>query len=72
MNQVKLKPAEDVEWTGALGSNIHGFLIKPNNFDASKKYPVYFFVYGEPASATAKDLPSFDRENQKKVQGFVS
>ncbi|MEM9896189.1 MAG: DPP IV N-terminal domain-containing protein [Bacteroidota bacterium] len=30
-------------------------IIKPINFDASKKYPVIFYVYGEPAGQVATD-----------------
>lgn len=32
-----------------------GWMIKPANFDSTKKYPVLFYVYTEPASATVKD-----------------
>lgn len=32
-----------------------GWMIKPANFDSTKKYPVLFYVYSEPASATVKD-----------------
>jgi dipeptidyl-peptidase-4 len=32
-----------------------GWMLKPNNFDPAKKYPVVFFVYSEPASATVLD-----------------
>lgn len=32
-----------------------GWMIKPTNFDSSKKYPVLFFVYAEPASSTVDD-----------------
>lgn len=32
-----------------------GWIIKPANFDSTKKYPVLFYVYGEPASCTVKD-----------------
>ena len=32
-----------------------GLMIKPKNFDASKKYPVLFHVYGEPWGQTATD-----------------
>ncbi|MCK0156497.1 S9 family peptidase [Cellulophaga sp. F20128] len=31
------------------------FMIKPINFDASKKYPLLFYVYGEPAGSTVQD-----------------
>jgi dipeptidyl-peptidase-4 len=42
------------------GIDMDGIMAKPNDFDPSKKYPVFFFVYGEPASAVANDLPDFN------------
>ncbi|MCC8410544.1 DPP IV N-terminal domain-containing protein [Mucilaginibacter sp. UR6-1] len=38
------------------GVDIKGWVKKPDNFDPTKKYPVLFYVYGEPASQTAKDV----------------
>jgi dipeptidyl-peptidase-4 len=38
------------------GVEMDGWMKKPDNFDPSKKYPVVFFVYGEPASQTAADV----------------
>ena len=37
------------------GVTLDGWLVKPTNFDPSKKYPVVFYVYGEPASQTVTD-----------------
>ncbi|MFC5282547.1 S9 family peptidase [Pedobacter alpinus] len=37
------------------GIEIDGWMVKPNNFDPTKKYPVVFYVYGEPASQTVVD-----------------
>jgi len=51
MNEAKLKNAEDVEWTGAQGKKVHGFIVKPNNFDASKKYPLLVLIHGGPQGA---------------------
>lgn len=34
-----------------------GVMAMPAGFDSTKKYPVLFYVYGEPAEATAKDEP---------------
>ena len=51
MNQASLKKVEEVEWTGALGRKIHGFIVKPNNFDANKKYPLVVLIHGGPQSA---------------------
>jgi dipeptidyl-peptidase-4 len=36
-------------------TTVDGWLIKPANFDSTKKYPVVFFVYTEPASSTVND-----------------
>lgn len=46
-----LQNVEDVEWKGALNQNIHGFLLKPANFDASKKYPLLVLIHGGPQGA---------------------
>ncbi|MFN2498458.1 MAG: prolyl oligopeptidase family serine peptidase [Pyrinomonadaceae bacterium] len=51
MAQANLKPAEEVEWTGALGKKIHGFVIKPVDFDPNKKYPLIVIIHGGPQSA---------------------
>lgn len=37
------------------GVELDGWMKKPDNFDQTKKYPVVFYVYGEPASQTVKD-----------------
>jgi len=51
MERAKLKPAEDVEWNGALGQKIHGFIVKPLDFDPAKKYPLVVLIHGGPQSA---------------------
>jgi dipeptidyl-peptidase-4 len=37
------------------GIEMDGWMVKPKNFDATKKYPVVFLVYSEPASQTVVD-----------------
>ena len=37
------------------GIELDGWMKKPDNFDQTKKYPVVFYVYGEPASQTVTD-----------------
>ncbi|EON77566.1 Dipeptidyl peptidase IV [Lunatimonas lonarensis] len=34
---------------------LDAFMIKPIGFDSSKKYPLLFYVYGEPAGSTVQD-----------------
>ena len=51
MPQFGLHKAEEVEWTGALGKKIHGFIVKPPDFDPNKKYPLAVIIHGGPQSA---------------------
>jgi dipeptidyl-peptidase-4 len=37
------------------GIEMDGWMIKPKDFDLKKKYPVVFYVYGEPAAQTVVD-----------------
>jgi len=37
------------------GVDMDGWMVKPDHFDSTKKYPVLFYVYGEPAAQTVKD-----------------
>ncbi|MFZ1699381.1 MAG: S9 family peptidase [Pyrinomonadaceae bacterium] len=46
-----LKAPEDMDWKGALGQNVHGFLLKPARFDPSKKYPLIVLIHGGPQGA---------------------
>ncbi|GAB3933662.1 S9 family peptidase [Larkinella terrae] len=38
------------------GITLDGWIRKPVAFDSTKKYPVVFYVYGEPASTTTNDV----------------
>jgi dipeptidyl-peptidase-4 len=42
------------------GVELDGWMKKPDNFNENKKYPVLFYVYGEPASQTVKDTYGID------------
>ena len=46
-----LQKAEDMEWLGAGNRKIHGFLLKPANFDPSRKYPLLVLIHGGPQGA---------------------
>ena len=37
------------------GVMLDGWCIKPTNFDPQKQYPLFFYVYGEPAGQTVLD-----------------
>src|SRR5262249_29710857 len=48
LSQVSMQPAESFWFTGAEGTKVQGFLVKPPNFDPQKKYPVKFLIHGGP------------------------
>lgn len=51
----KKSPIEFFKVTTAQGVEMDGWMVKPDNFDPTKKYPVVFFVYSEPAGANVVD-----------------
>jgi dipeptidyl aminopeptidase/acylaminoacyl peptidase len=52
-NQVDIRPAEQMWVEGAAGAKIHVFVVKPHDFDPSKKYPLILNVHGGPQSQWA-------------------
>jgi len=48
--------AEQVKVDAGEGLRLDGWVMKPPGFDSTKRYPVLFYVYGEPAAQTALDL----------------
>jgi dipeptidyl aminopeptidase/acylaminoacyl peptidase len=49
--QLKLNPVEDFWFIGANGDSVHGFVLKPPQFQPGKKYPVLFLIHGGPQGA---------------------
>ena len=57
-NNIKIDAKKNIEYTQITTADnvvLDAWISKPLNFDASKKYPVVFYVYGEPAAATVGD-----------------
>ena len=55
LSNILMSPLESFWFTGAHGDKVQGFLVKPPNFDASKKYPVKFLIHGGPQGAWGDD-----------------
>ncbi len=51
LSQVAMQPLEPFWFTGSENVKVQGFLVKPPNFDAAKKYPVKFLIHGGPQGA---------------------
>ncbi|MCJ8208299.1 S9 family peptidase [Mucilaginibacter sp. RS28] len=52
------------------GVEMDGWMVKPNNFDPTKKYPIVFYVYGEPASQTVTDR--YGASNNRLYKGSMA
>jgi dipeptidyl aminopeptidase/acylaminoacyl peptidase len=55
LSEIAMSNAEPFWFKGALGDGVEGSLVKPPNFDASKKYPVKFLIHGGPEGAWGDD-----------------
>lgn len=56
--------------TTADGITFDAWMIKPVNFDSTKKYPVVFYVYAEPGSSTVED--KYGTQNNSLFDGDLS
>lgn len=52
---LRQKPVEFFRVDIGQGVRLDGWLMKPPDFDPSRKYPLFIYVYGEPAGTTVRD-----------------
>jgi dipeptidyl aminopeptidase/acylaminoacyl peptidase len=69
--EVAMSPLESFWFTGANSDKVQGFLVKPPNFDASKKYPVKFLIHGGPQGAWGDDWSYRWNPQLFAASGFV-
>ncbi len=62
---------EIVEIEGPDGLTFYASILKPFDFDAKKKYPVIWYVYGEPAGQVVQNTPVAAFDQVLANQGFV-
>ncbi len=55
LSQIDMSDGEAFSFRGAKGDEVEGTIVKPPNFDASKKYPVKFLIHGGPQGAWGDD-----------------
>jgi dipeptidyl aminopeptidase/acylaminoacyl peptidase len=46
--RLEMNPLDEFWFTGGDGTKIHGLMVKPPFFDASKKYPMVYLIHGGP------------------------
>ncbi|MBF9239714.1 S9 family peptidase [Hymenobacter sp. BT683] len=52
---MKMPKTEFFQVKTSEGVTLDGWMVKPTNFDTTKKYPIVFMVYSEPAGQTVVD-----------------
>ena len=50
LSEYGTQPKEFINFTTESGVDLNAWMIKPGDFDESKKYPLFMFVYGGPGS----------------------
>ncbi|MGP8092830.1 MAG: prolyl oligopeptidase family serine peptidase [Candidatus Sulfotelmatobacter sp.] len=55
LSEIAMPNAEPFWFKGAHDDKVEGSIVKPLNFDASKKYPVKFLIHGGPQGAWGDD-----------------
>ena len=55
LSQIDMSDGEPFWFTGANNDKVEATLVKPPNFDPSKKYPVKFLIHGGPQGAWGDD-----------------
>jgi len=49
--QFSFRPVEELTWDGAGGAKVQGWLVKPANFSAARKWPLVVLIHGGPQGA---------------------
>lgn len=71
LKDVAFSQPESLTVTAPAGDKIQYWLIKPPNFDASKKYPVVFLIHGGPQGAWGDAWSSRWNPSLWAAQGWV-
>ncbi len=64
-------PKKFFSFTTPEGVKLNGWMIKPPDFDPSKKYPVFFTIYGGPGSQTVLDSWSYGWNELLAQHGYI-
>ena len=67
--QIPLK--DFFNFTTSDGITLNGWIIKPVNFDSTKKYPVVMYVYGGPGRQTVEDSWKINWANYLATQEII-
>ena len=69
LNGLKLAQREVVNWKSKDGAIVEGILIKPADFDSSRKYPLLVVIHGGP---TGVDQPLYRPDRYYPLEQFAA
>jgi dipeptidyl aminopeptidase/acylaminoacyl peptidase len=72
LSQLALQPAEPFWAEGAEGQKVQGFIVKPPNFDPTRKYPALLLIHGGPQGAWADSWSYRWNPNMFAAPGYVT
>jgi dipeptidyl aminopeptidase/acylaminoacyl peptidase len=72
LGQLALQPAESFWFEGAGGTRVQGFIVRPPDFDPSRKYPVVYLVHGGPQGAWMDSWSYRWNPNMFAAPGYVA
>jgi dipeptidyl aminopeptidase/acylaminoacyl peptidase len=55
LRDIAIGEAEQFSFPGWHGETVHGYLVKPADFDPARRYPVAFIVHGGPQASSGND-----------------
>lgn len=56
LEETRLPDHEFITVNATDGTPLEAYVMTPKNLDKNKQYPVIFYVYGEPAASTVRDI----------------
>ena len=71
LSRLALQPAEGFWATGAEGTPVQGFIVRPPDFDPSRKYPAVFLIHGGPQGAWTDSWSYRWNPNMFAAPGYV-
>ena len=76
VSEWQLGAVEDISFNSKDGTEIHGLMVKPPNYDASKKYPLVLWIHGGPNGQDDHGLPfsTYPLQVERQIfaaQGYV-
>jgi dipeptidyl aminopeptidase/acylaminoacyl peptidase len=57
LSEIQLGAVEDISFKSKDGTEIHGMMIKPPNYNSAKKYPTLLWIHGGPNGQDDHALP---------------